>query len=202
MIYEFPIWYRHLNMSGMFGAHRTLKHVDNLGIFITHNKDSDLSDENIRRHLVARSQDKFVVVADCPHRALEQFFDEPGAKTGGSGKEDKAMWIRDNDPIFEYPDCPEMHMTDSDIICGDPDWHSMCIFDGADPPEECPLMEHVNLYYDMKHEADDAAKRPQSRYTIMTGVSPIIRFEGVNTRTVCGYKFVILSGFKKKCAAL
>ncbi|MDD4606931.1 MAG: hypothetical protein PHS07_01130 [Patescibacteria group bacterium] len=128
------------------GSNVKCRHIDQVGIFVCYDTENQLNLEIIRYHLPAKTRGFRLVEADNPKEALEKFFNEQeGAKIGGEGEENKALWINREIPIQELPSCKLLHKNKKgEFICGEPTEDGsgeigMCILEGDDPPSFCPL---------------------------------------------------------------
>ena len=116
--------------------------VDNIGIYVSYEKEADLTTENIRRHLIGVTDCKILVYANDIEDALKQFFEMDGAKAGFKHKA-MTLLATERNHIIEYSNCPHLLELESGIFCqryvetGEID-KLLCILDGCDyPPEDC-----------------------------------------------------------------
>ena len=105
----------------------------------------------IRRHLVCREHGKCFIEASSPKEAIEKFHTEyEGAKIGGKRREARALWINQEEYIFELPHCELLHRNkEGEFICGNlseegegdqGEW-GMCVLEGYGSPKNCPISE-------------------------------------------------------------
>ena len=170
--YKIPAFERFIETSQL--GHQTCLHIDEVGVFITHDTEQQLTTDFIRRHLVGRRRTECVVEAESVGMAIRKFLDEwDGANIGGEHEHAKALWIDrvtdDGKPshklIEELPPCPLRHRNKNDALtCGTPvhdlqdhpekddeHWNmngefGMCGIEGYDyPEEECPMTDYVEV---------------------------------------------------------
>lgn len=171
--YQLPLYERFIEMT-YFGGFCTCKHVDEVGVFIYHEKGKKLLVSEIRKHLVGRRRTSCVVEAESMTAAIEKFYAEwEGAKIGGENEMAKALWIDRVDSrgkpsyntLEELPECSRIHLNrNGGITCGipihdlpnhpekdDDSWnnsgeHGMCGLEGYDYPEEnCPMLDYLEI---------------------------------------------------------
>lgn len=136
--------------------------VDGRGLLVYFDNESDVNPEFIRKHLIGR-RDNFVnIVAKSPGEAIGVFlYSFEGAQIGGDSEDEKAMWINREKAILELPYCSLMHKnSDEKLTCGVPDIKKdnngefgMCVLEGYDAPDNCPLSEFFREV--SKANADD-----------------------------------------------
>lgn len=175
--YLLPLYERFIDMSH-FGR-QTCLHIDEVGVFIRHDNDQQLTTDFIRRHLVGRRRTFCLVEAETVGLAIRKFYDEwDGANIGGDNEHAKALWIDRVDDqgrptstiIEELPPCVIRHINkEGTITCGRPihdipdhedkdDEHfnmngefGMCGLEGYDYPEEdyCPMNNYSGIHRDL-----------------------------------------------------
>lgn len=121
--------------------------IDDLGFLVHYTDEKDLTLEVLRKHRFAREETRVFIEAKDLTEAIEIFFrDFEGATTGGDeNPEQKAIWINTEKPFLELPHCDRMNRNKKDeFICGeicddDVGEYGMCILEGYDDPENCPI---------------------------------------------------------------
>ncbi|MCX6812327.1 MAG: hypothetical protein NTW79_01745 [Candidatus Berkelbacteria bacterium] len=106
--------------------------------------------EIVEQQLIGLNREVVILIADSADEALKKFSEFEHAKVG-------AIWIdSEYDPIIEMPHCPELHKNSKwEFICGEldteapedlgePGVYGMCIFEGYDAPDFCPIPK---IYY-------------------------------------------------------
>jgi hypothetical protein len=122
--------------------------VDGFGMLVYYDEEKDLTPENIRRYLIGLGKRRCYIDAGSLEEAVRKFHDEwEGAKVGGEGEERKALYIDKENAIIELPFCAKMGRNKKgEFICGElveeesGEW-GMCVIEGYDPPEDCPILE-------------------------------------------------------------
>lgn len=166
-LYELPIYIRSTSFNHAPGK-KTVKSilcVDGVGFFATHDENGDISPEECRRYLMGRSLTRIYIKATSPIAAIALFYAKyEGARIGGTKSvESKAIWLAINEehPIYQLPDCPLMreHSKTHEYICGDEiqygsGEYGMCLLEGFDPPDSCPLIDTIWQETIKKHKIE------------------------------------------------
>lgn len=126
------------------------------GLRVYYQTEKDLDLENIQKHLRLRDEppkkqiDVFIETSS-PEEAVQNFFNEEGAKTGEISK---AWQIDENGKIIELPSCELLSKNgESRFICGkskgEEGKSGMCVLETCAPPEiiGCPIENFWNLYH-------------------------------------------------------
>lgn len=152
MVYRVPIYTRTIKTQN-WAPYCTYMHIDKVGAYVHYKDKSELTVNNLRRYLAARQSHIIHIKADNPVHFLEKFQEDyPESRVGGPGREEKVIWIEDNKPIIELPDCPYLFETEEGFRCGDPEDHPThcCLDDNfIEPPYEdlcVPYIEYQRLY--------------------------------------------------------
>ncbi|MEK7182272.1 MAG: hypothetical protein AAB679_00740 [Patescibacteria group bacterium] len=152
MLYEITIYWRftHLSRFHELAKKRKVVEIDGVGVFVYYDEQDELTNENIRKHLIGREQKTIVIEGRNPKDAVEKFYNEfEGAKIGSKNEESKALWIKKDEPILELPNCKLLYKNkNGKCTCGKPETdgngeYGMCILENYDPPENCP----ISLFY-------------------------------------------------------
>jgi hypothetical protein len=168
MIYKFPIYMRSTSI-GVEGIDYFYSHlqkymcVDGLGFLVYYKDVKELTVDNIRRHLMARSKSKVCLMADNPLHAIEKFsLLVPGVRIGGKKPESKAVWVEG--VIEEYPDCQFIHQGREGLICGD-EYSCPCFLEnsGGDAFDGCQMIQYLK-----KIPSFEGDLLPRGRYEILT----------------------------------
>ena len=154
-LFVIPIRRRFVNVARnatCFYRKVEIMHVDEVGIYLCFNEEKEREVSFIRRHLVGVEGGRCIIEADSPHRAIKKFYIKyDGARTGGQQRKAKALWINEEEYIYELPHCELLHRNKMDeFICGklskegdgnQGEW-GMCVLEGySSPPEDCPISE-------------------------------------------------------------
>ena len=157
-LFEIPICRRVVNVTrnaSCFYRKVEIMHVDEVGIYLCFNEETEKDISFIRRHLVRVEGGRCIIEAGSPHRAIKRFYIKyEGARIGGQYRKTKALWINEDEYIFRLPHCDLLHKNrDGEFICGklskegegnQGEW-GMCVLEGYDSPESCPISEfHCN----------------------------------------------------------
>jgi len=157
-LFEIPIRRRVVNVARnatCFYRKVEIMHVDEMGIYLCFNEETEQDVSFIRRHLVGVEGGKCIIEAGSPHRAIKRFYIKyEGARIGGQQRKAKALWIDEERYIFQLPHCELLHRNRSgEFICGRPskegdgnqgEW-GMCVLEGYNSSESCPISEfHCN----------------------------------------------------------
>lgn len=164
--YIIPYLERFIQLAG-FSYKRSIVCVDNVGIVVYHAENPDLSDENIRRHLIGVTERTIIIQADDIGEAIFKFNEFEESKAGMTYK----AWdikTSERNPIIEYCTCPHMRVNNS-IACAyydEPTEHGymICVLDGLDePPRNCPIFQQMESEKFNIHKVDEHfVKRFQS----------------------------------------
>lgn len=193
MLYEISIYWRftHLSSFGDLAINRKIVEVDCVGLFVYYDTEDQLTNENIRRHLIGRERKTIVVEGGDVKNALEKFYNEVnGAKTGGEPEESKALWVDRNEPIRELPDCKLLHKNkNGEFTCGKPEKDGngelgMCILENYDPPENCP----ISLFYRINNSEDSHMAFKEEKFSFGGLEYSVIKPSGFYNRIKYSYK--------------
>lgn len=114
----------------------------NVGMFLYYdNEEEKLSME---QYLVGIKTEKYILEAKDIHNMFERFYHEyGGAKIGGNGRKDKAMWINERNYIIEFPHCNRLDFQNNgNIVCNVfEDCVQGCVLDHFHHPADCPISE-------------------------------------------------------------
>jgi hypothetical protein len=157
-LFWLPLLVRIANRNGPRGR-EFLICVGGKGKFFKFTNPLELDPWNTQRSKDGLICDSFCIVeAPDVRSAIEKFHQEwDGAKVGGPGRTDKALWINERQAIIAYPPCRRIHKNPKGrYVCGrlefnDPDELDCsgefggCILDGIDPPESCPLYNREEI---------------------------------------------------------
>ncbi len=173
-LFKIPVWERYIETSHIRSTVVCL-HIDAVGVFIYCGADTpSLTTDFIRRHLVGKRSFYAFIEAPSIGNAISQFYkDWEGAQIGGETDEAKALWINTEKSIIQLPACIKRFKNKNDeFTCGMPihdikdhpdrdDYHfnnngedGMCVLEGFDAPEDCP----VERYYDKLREYGEEFK--------------------------------------------
>ena len=156
MIYIIPLIERFTQITQVYRKEKLIE-VDGIGIYVKYNDDSDdLSESNIRRHLIGIRNTECILEADSPLEALKKFNEEwDGAKFGTLKK---ALTINTNSfyLIKEYPSCKLYHNVNGRSVCYNPDYEDDddvtpetcrlgCILQRSEPPFNCPIKQYKDI---------------------------------------------------------
>ena len=160
-LFEIPYCQRIVNVTKYrFFCNKTdIMHVDEVGIFLLYDEENQKDIKFIRRHLVERRRGKCYIEAGSPHRAIKRFYIKfEGARVGGQRRETKALWINQEEFIYELPNCHLMHKNKGgEFICGKPskeddgingEW-GMCVLEGCDAPKNCIISLYKKRIYNL-----------------------------------------------------
>ena len=114
----------------------------------------------IRKHLVGRVSGSCILEANNSKEAIKKFHTEyEGARIGGKRRKAKAMWINEEEYIFELPHCELLHRNNGgEFICGElseegegnqGEW-GMCMLENYSAPEDCLISE---FYENWRHKS-------------------------------------------------
>ncbi|MBU6431421.1 MAG: hypothetical protein KGJ58_03775 [Patescibacteria group bacterium] len=151
-LFEIPCCERIINVGSIYRLSKKTEtmHVDSVDFFLHYDEEWQKNDRNfIRSHLQQRVEGNAYIEAENVREAIKKFYDEcEGAKIGGPGKSEKAIWINDEKFIHELPRCPKMRknkggqfvcsINEDDEDCDD-DWNRMCILENYEPPSNCVI---------------------------------------------------------------
>ncbi len=164
-LYEIPLLQRHTKVGvstspGTFGKKVTCLHIDKVGLFVYYDDEKQLDPDFIRRHITLRGRTNCFIEADSAETAIDIFYREwEGAKIGGDEvPEAKALWIDRSKEILELPHCELMRKNKEDqFICGEllengNGEFGMCVLEGYDAPDDCPVSEFQGKLYDKLHD--------------------------------------------------
>ena len=150
--YIIPYGERSTNISDGSPTQRSLICVDNLGLFVEHNKGKKPTAKEVRGHLIGwNPQNEILVQAKSLQAALEEFYNYPECKTGTKYKAWEMVDSKHN-PIIEYSGCKHMKVNGY-VMCtkyDEPEYTSnmYCILDGLDdPPLGCPIDKQLSHHY-------------------------------------------------------
>lgn len=122
--------------------------VDGFGIMVHYYDEKDLTLENVRSHLIGQRRRRCYIDAGSLKEAVKKFYDEwEGAKVGGEEDERKALYIDKEREIIEFPHCDKLGKNKrGEFICGELTENEegelgMCVVEGYDPPDDCPILE-------------------------------------------------------------
>lgn len=159
-LFEIPVWERIISVSRNYRFSRKIEtmQIDSTGFFFHYDEDWQKDDHDfIRKHLRQMVDGDVYVEAANVREALKKFYDEyEGAKVGGPGKSEKAIWINDKKFIHELPDCPKMRKNErGHFVCiheydegCDEDWNRMCVLENYEAPENCVIATFRNCVSD------------------------------------------------------
>mgnify|MGYP001571770713 FL=1 len=152
-LYQIPYFQRVVNVTKgkCFPKKTEIMHVDAVGIFLIYDEESQKNVNFIRKHLVCRENGKCFIEAGSARKAIHRFYIKfKGARTGGQHKEAKALWINQEEYIYELPSCELLHKNRrGEFICGrlskeddseQGEW-GMCVLEGYSSPENCVISE-------------------------------------------------------------
>jgi len=113
---------------------RKYRVVDGYGIRLEGEpREGPLTDKQIRSCLVGEKEETWFIEADSVQEAKAKLAEFEGFKVG-------ALEIGEGQP--EIIDCDRLYSTDREYMCACcpeyPEAHQPCMFEGADPPEDCP----------------------------------------------------------------
>lgn len=140
----------------MIGTQITAFCVDGIGVNVYHRQESDLSPENIRRHLIGRRETYVDVAAENEHQAMIVFLrDYESAIAGSFSEKSRALRIDDKKPIIVFPPCDRIYFNcRHEFVCGDPRWgeddsgeFGGCVLEAFDAPNECPIADFWEFQY-------------------------------------------------------
>lgn len=151
-LFEIPVCERVVSVSRnyRFGKKTVIMHVDSVGFFLHYDEEWQRDDRDfIRSHLQQRVGGNAYIEAASIREAVNKFYDEyEGAKVGGPGKSEKAIWINDKKFIHELPYCPKMRKNKGgQFVCSfeegdeecDDNGGRMCILENYEPPSNCVI---------------------------------------------------------------
>ena len=153
-IYEIPIIKRIVNVTKnatRFPKKIETMHIDAVGIFLCYDEESQKDVNFIRKHLVYRESGRCYIEAINLKEAIKKFHTEyEGVRTGGKRRKARAMWINEEEYIFELPHCELLHRNkEGEFICGNlseegegdqGEW-GMCVLEGYNAPGNCVISE-------------------------------------------------------------
>ena len=153
-IYEVPLRRRFVNVARNTSCSyekEEIMHVDEVGIFLLYYEESQKEVSFIRKHLVGVGGGKCFIEAGSAHKAIKRFsIKYDGARIGGQQRKAKALWINEDEYIYELPQCELLHRNKAgEFICGrlskegdgnQGEW-GMCVLEGYSSPENCPISE-------------------------------------------------------------
>lgn len=170
-LFEIPYWQRSVNVTKnatCFYRRVEILHVDEVGIFLLYDEESQKDVNFIRRHLVMRSRGKCYIEASSLRRAIKRFYIKyEGARVGGKQREAKALWINNEKYILELPYCRLMHRNKKgEFICGrmskeddgDQGEWGMCVLEGYEAPENCIIALFKDRLREFERELPAIAK--------------------------------------------
>lgn len=123
--------------------------VDNVGLWVGHDKGQKPTESEVRRCLIGVSTHRWYVQAKDLQEALLKFYELPATKCG---TKHRAVTIADSkhNPIIEYIGCKWLRNDEKRgcVACAyfeEPNFkegYTACILDGCDePPSKCPIDE-------------------------------------------------------------
>ena len=161
-LYEIPIYRRVVNVSRneSFPKKEEILHVDAVGVFLLYNEENQKDVSFIRKHLVGRVSGRCILEANNSKEAIKKFHTEyERARIGGKRRKAKAMWINEEEYIFELPHCELLHRNNGgEFICGElseegegnqGEW-GMCMLENYSAPEDCLISE---FYENWRHKS-------------------------------------------------
>lgn len=151
-VYRIPLLERFVEVGTrpIIGGIRKYVVVDGIGLLVEHAKGTDISQGEIRRHLIGERGTFALVEASSPAEAIHSFLSGwEGAKTGEKGPESMALRIDRKQPILEYPKCSLLHRSrEKRYLCGPEVGRDgngefgICVLEGFDGPDfYCPIAE-------------------------------------------------------------
>lgn len=158
-LFEIPYYQRIVNVtkSDFFFKNVEIMHVDEVGIFLLYDIEKQKNVNFIRRHLVERRRGKCYIKAGSIHRALKRFYiKHEGARVGGPRREAKALWINNDEFIYELPHCYLMRKNRKrEFICGKPlkeddglqGEYGMCVLEENEAPPNCVISSFRDCAY-------------------------------------------------------
>lgn len=153
-LYGIPLFRRVVNVTksaSCLPKKTEIMHVDAVGIFLHYDEEGQKEINFIRSHLVCREHGKCFIEAGSVQRAIKRFsIKYEGARAGGRRMEARALWINQEEYIFELPHCDILHKNkEGEFICGklskegdgnQGEW-GMCVLEGYSSPENCVISE-------------------------------------------------------------
>jgi len=157
-LFRLPLLERRVGDDGPFQK-EFLVCAGETGKFFRYSDPLKLDPWNVQRFKGGIIHNTFCIV-EAPDviAAIEIFHQEwDGAKVGGPGRTDKALWISEAQRIIAYPPCRYIHRNPKGrYVCGRPESDDPneldcsgefggCFLDGLDPPESCPLYNREEI---------------------------------------------------------
>lgn len=156
MIYQIPVYERYTQFGSFFLKRKCLK-VDAIGLFVYYSRAEEIADPTIiRGRLIFRRKSQCLIEARNLQDAIERFYDEiEGTSMDVFVPQENALWLDTDGIIQELPNCKRLHKSERDqYICGrlleDGDGngeYSMCVLEGYDYPDDCPMQEFREQFY-------------------------------------------------------
>ena len=136
---------------------------EKVGLFVEYSEEDQFNLVNpdiLKRYSRGKRATECLVVANHPAEAIRIFRKEwEGARVGGYREELKALWIRMDEPIVEFPSCDLLHILQQGngnerFICGEPkkEGAMLCAVEGWDAFDECPVQIFYRKLFDLEKE--------------------------------------------------
>jgi hypothetical protein len=169
IIFRIPLQERYLELTS-FPKKIDCLHIDKVGLFVSHDGKTELTPEFIRHHLIGRRSTSCLIEAVSVEEAIKTFYLEwQGARVGGEGRKEKALWIEETIPIVALPSCDLLNKNkENEYICGQIFDNSrngefgMCVLQGYDAPGGCAISQFWEKYF----HAKQANKLPIKKVSI------------------------------------
>ncbi len=163
-VYGFPLWMRSIKLGSAPYLREKLLSVDiggdEVGLFVEYSEEDQFNPDIFKNCLRGKRATECLVTANHPAEAIRIFREEwEGAKVGGHREELKALRIRKDVPIIEFPFCDSLHVlrqgNDNErFICGEPkeEGAMLCAVEGRDTFNECPIQIFYQKLFGLKKE--------------------------------------------------
>ena len=151
-VYLFPLWERDIRVGPPPHFREKLLSIkigkDEVGSFVKYGEEDQLDLNTLKNRLRGKRTTECLVAANHPSEAIRIFREEwEGAKVGGNREELKALRIRKDEPIIEFPFCDSSYVLREEngeerFLCGTPQGDNMpplCAVMGYDGFDECPV---------------------------------------------------------------
>lgn len=162
--YSIPVWERNIRFGPPPHYREKLLSIriggDEIGLFVKYSEEDQLDLDTLKNRLRGKRATECLVAANHPAEAIRIFREEwEGAKVGGHREELKALQIRRDEPIVEFPLCDSLSVLrqengNEQFICGEPKEEDamLCTVEGGDTFDECPIQIFYRKLFDLKEK--------------------------------------------------